>query len=937
MGSSADPAVDRWLERIASAGGVVGLDARDLSRVVEASEFVANAFVVDAALRNSPLTDEAAPFVTWTEPLDEVTVMRDLRRARRRRLARIAIRDILGVCGTLETLKVLSAVADDAIRAALDAAMRLLAPRFGHIRDDKGAIVPLVVVGMGKLGGQELNFSSDIDLIFLYRPADETDGPRRVDCFEYYTRLGQKLIALLDSITEDGFVFRVDMRLRPFGDSGPLVASFTALEDYLQQHGRDWERYAWIKARAITGTDLYADIFDDVVRPFVFRRYLDFGVFESLREMKGLIAREVERRELKDDVKLGRGGIREVEFIVQALQLVRGGSDIRLRPQSLLVVLPHLSSHKLLSEESVRSLAESYEFLRRLENRLQMYADEQTHRLPADPSRSERIAAGLGFTDYAALLEEFARHRAVVAEAFDTLVLAGGAALPEAADFEATFANPSDSTSVIASLAPFGHAATIEIASELAALRSGGYYRRLGDTGRRRLHAFLPRMLASAGSRPEADAIVRRVLSVVEAIGSRTAYLALLNENPLALRRLIEICALGNYLASQVAAHPLLLDELVDPRLFDTTPSRAQFAEEMALRLEACVGDTEASIAALRDVQRAAIFRVALFDLTDRLPLMRVSDRLTDVAELILQHAMEHAWWDMVAVHGEPRCGTAGQLRTCRIATIGYGKLGGHELGYGSDLDLVFLHDSAGEIQETAGPKVIDNGVFFLRLGQKIVHFLTVHSAAGRLYEVDMRLRPSGKGGLLMTQIDAFATYQRRDAWTWEHQALLHSRAVAGDPDLRARFETIRTDILCREVRRDRLRDDVRQMRERMRRELSEARAGEFDVKQDPGGIADIEFLAQYWVLRHAGDYAPLVQYADTIRQLESIGSAALVDHAVIDRLVAIYRRYRSLVHHGTLEGRSRALPAAEHAVDRAYVTEVWEFVMGGEGDSPPV
>ncbi|HXQ64844.1 MAG TPA: bifunctional [glutamate--ammonia ligase]-adenylyl-L-tyrosine phosphorylase/[glutamate--ammonia-ligase] adenylyltransferase, partial [Steroidobacteraceae bacterium] len=828
-------------------------------------------------------------------------------------------------------------LADDAIRTACRVAARLLSARYGTPRNAAGDAQQLVVVGMGKLGGMELNFSSDVDLVFLYPEGGETDGARAVDNFEYFTRLGQKLIQLLDAVTVDGFVYRVDMRLRPFGDSGPLVASFAALEGYLQEHGRDWERYAWIKARAVTGVEAYATLFRDVVRPFVFRRYLDFGVFESLREMKALIAREVERKELDDNIKLGRGGIREIEFIVQALQLVRGGSDARLQSASLLTVLPRLAGQKLLPEEAVRELQAAYAYLRRLENCLQMYRDEQTHRLPADEQQRACLVTAMRRHDWRELTTELESQRDSVARHFANLVLAGeGAAPPTAGGFESAFSAAAAPADLAAALRSLGLVAPEGVAAALIELKGSGYYRRLDAHGQRRLHALLPRLVAAAAGHAQPLATVRRALSVVEAIGPRTAYLALLNENPLALARLTEICALGTFLPAQVAAFPLLLDELVDQRLFDEPPGRAQFAEELELRTEGGMEDEERSIETLRQFQRAAVFRVALFDLTGRLPLMQVSDRLTDIAELILERAMAHAWREMITLYGEPVCGRGDSRRVCGVAAVGYGKFGGHELGYGSDLDLVFLHDSAGEIQETSGPKVIDNAVFFLRLGQKIVHLLTVHTAAGRLYEVDMRLRPSGKGGMLVTQVSAFVDYQRSEAWTWEHQALLHSRAVAGTPAIRTAFEAARVDLLCRSVRRDSLREDVRNMRDRMRRELSRAQAGEFDIKQDPGGVADIEFLAQFWVLRWAAQHPPLVTFADTIRQLESVGSAALVDHRLIDALVDAYRGYRSVIHRLSLEQARAVVPAAPHAASRATVTAVWDAVMVQGAELPP-
>jgi [glutamine synthetase] adenylyltransferase / [glutamine synthetase]-adenylyl-L-tyrosine phosphorylase len=862
--------------------------------------------------------------------LDEAAFMAALRRLRRRELVRIAWRDLAGLAPLGGTLAELTAFADAAIRAAHAQAVAGLAARYGTPRSESGEAQRLVVLGMGKLGGGELNFSSDIDLVFLYPEHGETDGRRPVACEEYFTRLGQALIRLLDAPTVEGFVFRVDMRLRPFGDSGPLVASFGAFEDYLQQHGRDWERYAYVKARAITGEDLYRDLYAAVVRPFVYRRYLDFGVFESLRDMKALIEREVARRELAGHVKLGPGGIREIEFAVQSFQLIRGGNDRRLQSQSLLTVLPLLAGAKLLSGQAVEELRAAYEFLRRTENRLQMRADAQTHELPQDPAGQAWLAAAMGFEAWPAFAAALAVQREAVVRHFRGVVFGPSPAAP-AADLAPLWQPEPDAARIAEDVARLGLDAAEGAAALLLELRQTGYFRRLDEYGRKRLALLLPRLLRALAARLQGEAALaalRRMLAVIESIGLRTAYLALLNENHAALERFVEVCRHGDFLTRQLQALPVLLDELIDARIFDELPDRAQFAHELAVRLEHAGGDPERQVEALRQFQRAAQFRVATLDFAGRLPLMHVSDRLTDIAELILGRVMSMAWGQLVELHGEPRCGTPGASRAVAIAAIGYGKLGGMELGYGSDLDLVFLHDSAGALQETAGPKVVDNQVFFLRLGQRIVHILTVHGTAGRMYAVDTRLRPSGKGGLMVTQVRAFEEYQRQEAWTWEHQALLHSRAVAGDPALQAEFARIRLEVLRNHVRRDSLRDEVRNMRARMRRELSRSQDGQFDLKQDPGGIADIEFLTQYWALRWARDYPPIVEFSDTIRQLESLGSAALVDHAVVDLLRDTYRAYRNQAHHLSLEERSPVVDAAPWSATRARIVAVWERTM---------
>ena len=889
-------------------------------------------------------------------------------------MVRIAWRDLAGWADLPETLSDLSAFADAAIDLAVRFARRGLVARYGEPRSVDGTVQPLVVLAMGKLGGGELNFSSDVDLVLLFPEHGETDGAHSIANEEFFTRLAQAVIRLLGAPTYDGIVLRVDMRLRPFGDSGPLVASFASFEDYLPRHGRDWERYAYVKARAVTAPEAYGEIYASAVRPFVYRRYLDYGVFESLREMKALIEREVERRELADHVKLGPGGIREIEFIVQAFQVVRGGQDRRLQTPSLLNALRLLDTWKGMPSGMVEELRAAYFCLRRVENRLQMLGDAQVHQLPVDALTRERLALAMGAPDWPALMSELNGHRERVSRHF-RLVVFGGVVRDTGAvriDLGRFWDTQAETAALAESLARAGFIESDEVTRLLLELRSSALVRKLDEPGRKRLQALLPPLLAdiasastSAGSTVAAAAgsgamltaggtaapaagavrgralangapgelqlqVLRRVLRIVEAIGQRSAYFALLHENAAARARLVELCGHGDFLAQQIAAHPLLLDELIDDRLAEL-PNRASLEAEVRSRLEQLTDDDpERQVEALRHFQRAAIFRVAVADLTGRLPVMRVSDRLTEIAELIVDHAVELGWRQIAAQFGTPMCGEGTARRPVSICVVGYGKLGGIELGYSSDLDLVFLHDSHGEQQETAGTsRPIDNQLFFVRLAQRIMHLLTMHSVAGRLYEVDVRLRPSGKGGLLVTSINAFAEYQQREAWTWEHQALLHARAVAGAARLRAQFEAVRLEVLADHVKRDTLRTEVRNMRERMRKELSKGDDAHFDIKQDAGGVADIEFLAQYWALRWAKDYPPVVMFSDTIRQLESVASADLVPQATVDVLTSAYRAFRGRSHHLSLAGAEAIAPDTEFSVERSAVTRIWNEAIG--------
>ncbi len=897
----------------------------------------ASDFVIDSLARDEQLLPQllALPSrlsaVLPLPPLhEESAFMAGLRRWRRAELTRIAWRDLAGWATLPETLLELSNAADCAIRAAAALAGRQLLARHGAPAGGAGEEHGLVVIAMGKLGGRELNFSSDVDLVFLFGEHGETAGPRALAHEEYFLRLGQLLIRYLDAPTSEGRAYRVDMRLRPFGSSGPLVASSAAFEEYLERHGREWERYAWIKARAVTGASLYQQVFRDSVRPFVYRRYLDFGVFESLREMKALIEREVARRELSDNIKLGPGGIREIEFIVQSLQLIRGGSERRLQSGSLLETLPRLAGARLLPAQVTVELAAAYDFLRRLENRLQMYADQQSHALPVDPLHQARVAAAMNCSSWDELAASLDRHRRTVAGHFAALVQASdppGTAQP--APLLALLEGEEGRAALQARLAQLAFAEPGPTVQLLQDLCSTATLRRLDEPGRRRLLALLGRLCEDIAPLPDALPVLRRLARVIEAIGARSTYFALLLENSAARRRLVELARHGDFLLAQIAAFPLLLDELLDERLFERLPARAELAQELDARsAEVEEGDEEQLVEQLRRFQRAALFRIAVADLSGALPLMVVSDRLTEVAELIVERVLTLSWNFATAQLGTPMCGVGAARRAVRICAVGYGKLGGMELGYGSDLDLVFLHDSTGEGQETEGARSVDNQVFFVRFVQRLVHTLTWHSAAGRLYEVDMRLRPSGKGGMLITSIEAFEEYQRAEAWTWEHQALLHARAVAGEAELRARFTALRERVLQRDVKRDSLRQEVQKMRQRMRAELSEARAGEFDLKQGAGGIADIEFLAQYWALRWAGEYPPVAWYSDTIRQLESVASAALVPQATIDVLTQAYRRYRERSHHRAIAALNSVVAATEFAAERAAVSAIWEQAM---------
>ena len=865
----------------------------------------------------------------------EAAAMTQLRRVRQIEMARIAWRDLAGLADVDTTLAETSLLADCLIEAAAAYAARRLEPRYPAPRGAAGTPLPLLVLAMGKLGGGELNFSSDVDLVFLH--PDVGAQPEAVEAETHYQRLAQLLIKLLDSNTADGFAYRVDTRLRPFGASGPLVVSLAAFEAYLAQHGRDWERYAYVKARLVTGLEHAPEVFAEILTPFVYRRYLDYGVFDELRQMKRRISREVARKDMAENIKLGPGGIREIEFIVQAFQLVRGGRNPELRTRSLLTALPLLASDRQLRDATVTQLAAAYRFLRTLENRLQAMADRQTHELPDGAEERQRLAYALGEPSWDALYARLREQRAIVEAQFDKIAWEvegrdGREVAPATGAWEA-----GEPEAMLAGTALEGNEG---VAALLGDLRRGGLYQRMDEVARQRLAAVMTRTVALVASHEAPLAALERVLPVYRAICRRSAYLALLNENPAALERLLNLVGQSAWLARQIAEHPMLLDELLDPRIFDAPPTREELAEifERTLR-NADTNDAEATLDAIRVFQRTAIFRIALADRLGSLPLMKVSDRLTDTAELVLEFALHTAWRELAAKYGTPQCGPP--PREAGFAVIGYGKLGGLELGYGSDLDLVFLHDSSGAEQETNGTPPVDNERFFSRLVQRLIHFLTIQTSSGRLYEVDTRLRPSGRAGLLVTSLEGFRRYQVEEAWVWEHQALLRSRALAGSRRVCAAFETLRREILTAHVNRARLKPEVVKMRRRMRAELSLAKRGGFDLKQDLGGIADIEFLVDYWVLASSAEHPELVEHPDNVRQLEALERARLVPADRCRRLKDAYLALRQRVHELALDEAGRVVGEDEFRDLRAWVVSVWDEVFAGvepqdEATPPP-
>ncbi|VVP17854.1 bifunctional [glutamate--ammonia ligase]-adenylyl-L-tyrosine phosphorylase/[glutamate--ammonia-ligase] adenylyltransferase [Pseudomonas fluorescens] len=926
------------------------------ARVTGASEFVIEQSVrdplmlltlvqsgeLDRPFAPGELCAQIAAAVEAAQTEDELG--RVLRRQRARHQVRIIWRDLTRQADLVQTCRDLSDMADASIDQAYQWLYSRHCQQFGTPTGRRSGLPQqMVILGMGKLGAVELNLSSDIDLIFAYPEGGETVGVKRaLDNQEFFIRLGQRLIKALDPMTVDGFVFRVDMRLRPYGSSGALVLSFNALEQYYQDQGRDWERYAMIKARVVAGDQVAGAQLLDMLRPFVYRRYLDFSAIEALRTMKQLIQQEVRRKGMADNIKLGSGGIREVEFIAQAFQLIHGGRDLSLQQRPLLKVLSTLEGQGYLPPAVISELREGYEFLRYTEHAIQAIADRQTQMLPDGAQDQARIAFMLGFADWEAFHEKLMFWRGRVAwhfaqviadpdeeEGTESEVVVGGEWLPlweEAQDEEAACRQ----------LEEGGFSDAPKALKALAGLRGSPQLRAMQRLGRERLDLFIPRLIAQAVEHDNPDLVLERVLPLVEAVARRSAYLVLLTENPGALRRLLTLCAASPWIAEQITRFPLLLDELLNEGRLFKPPLAPELAAELRERLTRIPeDDLEQQMEALRHFKLAHRLRVAASEIAGSLPLMKVSDYLTWLAEAILAQVLALAWRQTVAKYGTP-LRTDGTLCDPGFIIVGYGKVGGLELGHGSDLDLVFIHDGDPQA-ETDGPKPIDGAQFFTRLGQRIIHLLTAQTNSGQLYEVDMRLRPSGASGLLVSSLGAFARYQENEAWTWEHQALVRARVLVGSQDVGQAFEKVRAQVLGKTRDLAKLQQEVSEMRAKMRDNLGSkstaagtaANAFEatapFDLKQDAGGIVDIEFMVQYAALAWSQSHPPLLRWTDNIRILEELEHEGLMPAEDASLLREAYKAYRSAAHRQALQKDAGVIAGDQFAEERRQVLRIWK------------
>lgn len=913
----------------------------ELPRVLAGSDYVAEQlnrwpeladWLTEARLRH-PLDTQALEAElkhTLASIEEEAELQAQLRRLRQFHMVRLIWRELTDRTDYHTTVAELSRLAEHLIEAALHWLYHLACARDGTPRDSRGVPVQMVVLALGKLGARELNLSSDIDLIFAYEHEGETTGGRHdLAHSQFFARLGQRLIRVLDQTTAEGFVFRVDMRLRPWGESGALASGFNALERYYETQGREWERYALIKMRPIAGDLEAGQRLMARLQPFVYRRYLDYGAFESLREMKRMIEREVRRKGSRTDIKIGPGGIREVEFIVQAFQLIRGGQQPELRDPCLLNVLPVLAETGLLPASASEELRDAYIFLRNLEHRLQAVADRQTQQLPDDELGWQRLAWTLGLDSQRTLEQRLGGYRDRVRYHFSEVV-----ADPERESEEVQGSDSElldlwlgkvDDEQAQSMLASIGVADSVGVLTRLGDFRASRTVGAMQSIARDRLDRLMPLLLEALGYQGQGLQVLERLLDFLEAILRRSAYMALLLENTDALTQLVKLVAASPWIAERLTRHPVLLDELLDVRTLYSPPGRDELDDELRQQLlRLPEDDLEQQMEVLRHFKQAHLLRVAASEVTEVLPLMKVSDYLTWLAECTLNEVVNLTWRPLVEKHGHP-LRADGQPCDPDFAVVGYGKFGGIELGHNSDLDLVFLHD-AGPDGATDGDRSIPNERFFARLGQRIVHILSTRTISGQLYDVDTRLRPSGASGLLVSSMDAFEKYQRERAWTWEHQALVRARVVAGGVRATRRFQQIRQDVLALERAPEQLQTDVLAMRQRMLKHLGhQAGAGRFQLKQDPGGIVDVEFMVQYSVLRWACRHPELVRYTDNARLLETLAERELMPAEDAGLLREAYLAYRAAAHRQSLRMEKSIVDAEAYADLRRGVCAIWD------------
>ncbi|WP_347986834.1 bifunctional [glutamate--ammonia ligase]-adenylyl-L-tyrosine phosphorylase/[glutamate--ammonia-ligase] adenylyltransferase [Methylomonas sp. AM2-LC] len=857
----------------------------------------------------------------------EASLSSHLRQFRRREMLRIAWRDLAGWSNLDETLGDLTRLAETCIETALNFLYLQACQRWGTPRLADGTPFNLVVLGMGKLGAWELNFSSDIDLIFAFAEEGILNEKKEISYGEFFTRICQALVKALDVITADGFVFRTDIRLRPFGDSGPLLMTFDGMENYYLTQAREWERYAMIKARQVAGDFATGKQLATMIKPFVYRHYLDYGAFDALRDVKAQITQELKRKDRLDNIKLGPGGIREIEFIGQAFQLIRGGKDAALQQREIQVVLDVLVELELMTLEDSASLKFAYRFLRRVENHIQQYQDKQTHDLPIDTTVQDILAYSMDFMNWASFKQELDLIRAQVHTLFEEVFSLNEQDNPRQ-NSQLIWASNTEDEQALEALAEMGCTEPDKILNIIIEFKDSYALKRLSTKGLLVIQRLLPTLLSELVKITDNQTVtLKRILDLFAEVAGRNVYLSLLAENPQSLTQLITLSSASLWICEHLAQYPILFDELMYVRSLYEPLQQSALRKELQYELnKRDLIDTEQLMIALRQFKNLNVLRVAAADIAGNIPLMTVSDYLTWIAEIILEQTLIKAWQILGNKHGyPPNCQETPQY----FAIIGYGKLGGVEMGYASDLDLVFLCSYPDATANTTGSKPISCDLFYLRLARTICQILNTKMLSGIVYEVDLRLRPNGDSGLVFSYIDRFEDYLKNQAWTWEHQALVRARFITGDADIQSRYQDIRHRILSLPRDYSQLKSEVREMREKMRLQFMKKGTRLFDLKQSKGGIADIEFLVQFGILAEAASYPALTTFTGSIRSLGLLEKYGFITHEDGDLLKQAYCCFRGYGHHQVLKGEDATAEMDTFADLRLEVERIWDAFMG--------
>lgn len=862
------------------------------------------------------------------QKIDIELLKHQLRHYRHRKLVEIIYLDVVTGNSLENTLHHLSDLADQLIQTALAACSHLLSAKHGQPLDAEGNAMQLNIIAMGKLGGRELNFSSDIDLICCFEIDGELAGLGRLSYQEYFARLVRLLNQVLSDNTADGFVYRVDLRLRPWGESGPVVLSHSALEHYYQLHGREWEQYAMVKARIISGSESSRAHLASLLKPFVFRKYHDHRVFDGLAKLKAKIDHQAKSKGMRINIKIGPGGIREIEFFVQAFQILKGGRNHQLQTTEIFVCFDVLQQHKVVDSITIDKLRNAYCFLRQLENRIQMFGDQQTHDLPTQVDQQRRIASTLGYTDWKGLSEHLRQHRDQVNHLFNELFNREQQAEPELV-IDDSFAETIEADREWSFINDSGIAQASEINRLLNRFLRSKAWSFMSARAKQRFNVLLPRLLETIGSEPNPAQLFERFMRLFSSIAGRSVYFELLFQNAALLDRLSSLFARSAWIADEVSQYPMLLENLLHPgdrQRFDKT----SLQQRLQTQLDNVAGDTELELDSLRLFKREQTLVIASAELAQEIDAVQVSRYLCELAEVVLEAVYRLASKALRQQYGKPQCNVAGKSREAQLAIIGYGKLGGFEMHYQSDLDVIFLHDSSGEQQFTSGEKCIENSVFFARLAQKIISMTSVLTASGKLYEIDSRLRPEGSSGLLVSSTQAYLRYQLEKAWTWEHQALVGARLVAGSPAITAEFKAIREEVLCLERDPAQLRRDITEMRARIYRSKQPPEDERRDLKHSRGAMVDIEFLVQYWVLAQANNIGSECLYSDNISLLNELFRLSLITSSQ-SQLADIYIDYHRMLHESVLQNQSSEVDAESIDAQINHVVNCWNECFGLE------